>query len=553
MPTHNYGHFDVHRRTCGLYYYCPRAVLGGSDLLCLPLVDIQAHASILSSTSRTVLTQTFMNPSKTKGIKELRYLFPLHEGVSVVGFTCRVRGRTIVGQVKEREKAKAVFNDAVARGEAAGLFEQLKESLDVFITTLGNVPPGERVVVTLTYLGELKHDMSVDGIRYTIPTHICPRYGVVGLGVEGEKAQKAVARGISITVDVEVADGSSIQKIQSPSHPIAVSMGTTSTAPNGNPSMSKATASLSLEQTSLDTDFILQIVAKETGIPRAILETHPTIPNQRALMVTLVPKFALPPEKPEIIFMVDRSGSMSGTSIQLTIQALRVFLKSLPVGVKFNICSFGSHYSFLWTQSQTYNQETLESALSHVESMDANYGGTEMLQPLEAAIKNRYGDIPLDIMLLTDGQVWNQQSLFSSLTRRMSEAKMPMRIFTLGIGNGVSLALVEGIARAGNGFSQTVADGEKMDSKVVRMLKGALSPHVNDYTLEVKYSEESNVQDLEGDFEVIEKVSNALRINLDLKDTGKKEVHVCHPPYRVRSHSHAWLGRTLQLPRPWLG
>ncbi|KAF2274993.1 uncharacterized protein EI97DRAFT_400972, partial [Westerdykella ornata] len=521
MASPYHGHFGMHGRICGMYYTCRGATTNGTELSSLPLVDIQAHASILSFTSRTVLKQTFINPSETKGIKELRYMFPLHDGVSVVGFTCRIRDRVIVGEVKERDRAKAVFKEAVARGETAGLLEQLKEASDVFTTTIGNVPPGERVVVTLTYLGELKHDMGVDGIRYTIPTHICPRYGVVGPGIEGERAPQAQGRGISITVDVEVGEGSIIQKVQSPSHPISVSMGTTSIAPDGDPSMTKATASLSLETAGLETDFILQIVAKQSGIPRAILETHPRIPNHRALMATLVPKFALPAEKPEIVFMVDRSGSMSGSNIQLTIQALKVFLKSLPVGVKFNICSFGSRYSFLWAQSKTYTQETLAAALTHVEFMDANFGGTEMLQPLEAIIKQRYTDIPLDVMLLTDGQIWNQQALFSSLNREVAQAKMPMRVFTLGVGNGVSLALVEGIARAGNGFCQTVADGEKMDSKVVRMLKGALSPHVHDYTLEVKYSGKSNGNEVPEDYEVVEKVADALMTKLDLKDDEK--------------------------------
>src|SRR5207253_2678124 len=142
-------------------------------------------------------------------------------------------------------------------------------------------------------------------------------------------------------------------------------------------------------------DFVLQIIAKDTGVPKAILESHPTIPNQRALMATLVPKFSLPPEKPEVVFVCDRSGSMSGSGITLVKQALQVFLKSLPVGVKFNICSFGSNYSFLWRKSKTYSQHTLNEAVRHVETFDANFGGTEMFQPLKATIDQRYKDIPL--------------------------------------------------------------------------------------------------------------------------------------------------------------
>lgn len=58
----------------------------------------------------------------------------------------------------------------------------------------------------------------------------------------------------------------------------------------------------------------------------------------------------------------------------------------------------------------------------------------------------------------------------------MATAKKTLRVFALGIGNSVSSALIEGVARAGNGFAQSVGEGEKLDGKVIRMLRGALTP-----------------------------------------------------------------------------
>jgi hypothetical protein len=506
---------------CGLYYTVSSGHWSVKKHF-LPQVKLEAKATILATTSQTVLTQTFANPSTDKGIKECRYTFPLYDGVSVVGFTCHVGEREIVGQVKEREKARAVFEEAVSKGETAGLFEQLPDASDVFSTTVGNIPPGAKVIIRITYLGELKHDMEVDGIRFTIPTIICPRYGDYPGTLCRSPATDAMGASISITVDAEMADGSFIQKIQSPTHPIAMTMGTTSTAPNAEPTMTKASATLALGTAALDTDFVLQVIAKNTGVPKAILENHPTIPDHRALMATLVPKFALPPEKPEIVFVCDRSGSMQQTRIELAKQALKVFLKSLPVGVKFNICSFGSQHSFFWEKSVTYSQQTLDEAMNHANSFAANYGGTEMLPPLKATIERRYKDMPLNIMLLTDGEDWRQQEIFSYLNQSILSTKAPIRVFTLGIGNGVSHALIEGIAKAGNGFSQAVGEGEAMNTKVVRMLKGALSPYINDYTLEVKYNNDDISAHLdvepEDDFEIVEKVSDSLKVKLNVKE-----------------------------------
>ncbi|KAF9351152.1 hypothetical protein BGX26_010778 [Mortierella sp. AD094] len=497
---------------CGLYYIQTHRRF-------LPLVDIDAHTTILETTSRTKLTQTYFNPSETYNIPELQYTFPLYDGVSVVGFTCRIGDRTIVGQVKEKEKAKKVFKDAVARGEKAALLEQLPDASDVFTTTVGNVPAGATVVVEITYMGELKHDAEVDGIRFTIPTKVMPRYGSYPVELAKGNVKRAAGGNIRVTIDVVMAEKSFIKQIQSPSHPIAVSLGTNSFAPKADPVMYKASAVLNLDGAGLEKDFIIIVAAKDTGIPTAILETHPTIPNQRALMATLVPRFSLPPEKPEVVFICDRSGSMAGSRIQLVKSALKVFLKSIPVGAKFNICSFGSSYSFLWKKSQTYSQSTLEEAIMHVSTIEANMGGTEMFQPIKATFEQRYKDIPLEVMLLTDGEIWDQERLFAYLNTQVIENKTATRVFTLGIGNGVSHALIEGVAKAGNGFSQSVGEGEKMESKVIRMLKGALTPHVVDYTLEVKYSDEDRMTDVgEDDYEIVEKVTDSLKVNLDLAE-----------------------------------
>lgn len=158
---------------CGCYYTVWSQAHSVKQYL--PQVDTSAHTNILSTASRTVLSQTFVNPSPTLEVPECRYVFPLFDGVSVVGFTCEVGSRTIVGVVKEKARAKENYDEAVASGETAGLLEQGPTS-DVFITSLGNIPAGGRLLVQITYIGELKHDVGADGLRFTLPSKISPRY-----------------------------------------------------------------------------------------------------------------------------------------------------------------------------------------------------------------------------------------------------------------------------------------------------------------------------------------------------------------------------------------
>lgn len=85
-------------------------------------------------------------------------------------------------------------------------------------------------------------------------------------------------------------------------------------------------------------------------------------------------------------------------------------LRSLPSRkTTFNIISFGSHSSSLWPTSQPYNAATVEHASQHVETMDADYGGTELGQALNFAYASKARSDPevkpsTVVFILTDGE-----------------------------------------------------------------------------------------------------------------------------------------------------
>ena len=98
--------------------------------------------------------------------------------------------------------------------------------------------------------------------------------------------------------------------------------------------------------------------------------------------------------------MTGRSGRMTGDIPMLT-SAMKVFLKSIPVRVRFNICSSGTHATFLWPRSKSFTGETLQEAMSHIETFHANMGETDTFKAIKSTIDQRLTDMPLDIMLLT--------------------------------------------------------------------------------------------------------------------------------------------------------
>ncbi|PGH02151.1 hypothetical protein AJ80_08913 [Polytolypa hystricis UAMH7299] len=497
-----------------------RGLFGRRPKRYLPQVDLKVHSTILASTSRTTLTQTFINPSFEDN-KDVQYTFPLYDGVSVAGFKCWIGDSLIEGIVKEREEAKAEYKEAVKQGKATALLEQSIYASDTFSTSIGKIPASSKAVVEITYLGELQHDSQADGVRFTIPTQIAPRYSntyVIPNQIHHNLAETVNEGKIDITIDVAGDKGSIIRGLQSSSHPIAITLGRTSVAAADVFEAHQASATLTTRKgnVAFDNDFVLIVQVKEQEVPAALLETHATIAGQRAVMATLVPKFNIPNNKPEIVFIIDRSGSMQD-KVKTLRSALKVFLKSLPVGVTFNLCSFGSRFSFLWKKSQKYDSSSLREALNHVDRISADMGGTEMYQPVQATVNQRLNDSDLEVLLLTDGQIWDQARLFDLINKSVS--KNPIRFFSLGLGDSASHSLIQGIARAGNGFAQSVGSNEQLDRKVIRMLKGALTPHVTDYSIELEYE-----HDREDDYEMVDDANECQTLTETLPaSTGQKE------------------------------
>lgn len=72
-------------------------------------------------------------------------------------------------------------------------------------------------------------------------------------------------------------------------------------------------------------------------------------------MLTMLPPISTVPQKTELIFLLDRSGSMEGGSMRLLIDAMRILLKSLPRDCYINIVGFGSSFKALFSASKPHN------------------------------------------------------------------------------------------------------------------------------------------------------------------------------------------------------
>ncbi|ERF76411.1 hypothetical protein EPUS_06969 [Endocarpon pusillum Z07020] len=468
---------------------------------CLPLLEVSLDVKVSAAISRTLLTQSFMNYSNIP-IKQANYSFPLYDGSIVVAFRCYIGEDTVlVGKIKSKEEAETEFCEAVRRRRATALLQE--HTPETFEINLGLIPAQTKVKAEVTYINELKADLGGDGVLVTIPTSVAARYGSPPEGYDGKPVTNASVRTTEsgLRIQVEVYAPVPIRKLECRTHPISVELGAEGHAtpadsfgdlsPGSNVrgfNPNKARATLTDQNASLSRDFVLLILTSSPGpFPsRAFVEPHPDRPHRLAMMVTINPydffaaHLSSTAFKREIIFLADRSGSMTNKIGALKI-AMRVFLKSLPQDCHFNICSFGSTWSSLWPCSREYSHETLDLAERHIAmSFESNMGGTELLPALQGIVREcmTLGNRNTEIIVLTDGEVWETEETIDFVRSTRTHSSDKVRFFALGIGDTVSHRLVEGIGRQGGGFAEVVAvdAAARWESRVIRMLKGALTP-----------------------------------------------------------------------------
>ncbi|XP_045046315.2 von Willebrand factor A domain-containing protein 5B1 [Desmodus rotundus] len=222
---------------------------------------------------------------------------------------------------------------------------------------------------------------------------------------------------------------------------------------------------------------------------------HKDIPHHSVIMLNFCPDLqAVQPNlrktHGEFIFLLDRSGSMSGTNIHRVKDAMLVALKSLMPACLFNVIGFGSTFKTLFPSSQTYNEETLAMACDNIQRMRADMGGTNILSPLKWVIRQpaQQGH-PRLLFVITDGAVSNTGKVLELVRNHAFST----RCYSFGIGPNVCHRLVKGLAMVSKGSAEFLVEGERLQPKMVKSLKKAMAPVLSDVTVEWVFPETTEV------------------------------------------------------------
>lgn len=421
----------------------------------VPLKHTDVHASILGWIATVDVQQQFQNPYSSK--IEALYVFPLPENAAVNEFVMTIGDRHIRGLIREREEAKQIYAAAKAQGYAASLLTQ--ERPNIFTQAVANIDPGKEIDIDIKYFHTLSYNDG--GFDFVFPMVVGPRFnppsamsgvGAVARGAAGASGQQTEVQylrpiersGQDVGVTVDIDAGVSIERIVSPSHEIEIK--------RESDDSGKACVRLARTDTIPNRDFVLRYEVAGDQVKSALLTqadpTHPSKGGYFALMVIPPAELKRLKRSPmEIVFVVDRSGSMSGQPIAQARAAVEHGLRRLQPCDTFQIIDFAESASQLGEAPLPATRENVERGLRYAAGLDAT-GGTYMINGLRAALAFPHDPTRLRVVsFLTDGYIGNEEETLRILHQQLGAT----RVFGFGVSASPNRYLLADMSRLGRG------------------------------------------------------------------------------------------------------
>jgi Ca-activated chloride channel family protein len=456
-----------------------------------PLVGTDLDISVSGPTARARVTQIFHNP--TDGWVEAVYVYPLPEGGAVDTLKMVIGERIVVGDIAERAKARAIYEEAKARGQKTALMEQ--ERPNIFTNSVANIGPGETVVVQLEYQEPVRQ--SGDTFSLRAPLVVAPRYipdpivQTVELGRNGsgwgqvndpvpdrdrisppvlDPRVNAPVNPVSITVNLKA--GFALGEVKSHHHPVRIETAADDTR----------VIKLAEGPVPADRDFELTWKPAAGEAPSVgLFREH--VGDADYLLAFVTPPLVAPSEERrprEIVFVIDNSGSMGGTSIQQAKASLLYALGRLQSGDRFNVIRFDDTLDVLFADTVPADAANLSQAKSFVSGLQAR-GGTEMVPAMKAALADERGadsNMLRQVVFLTDGEIGNEQQLFDTITAMRGRS----RVFMVGIGSAPNSYLMTRAAELGRGSFTHIGSVEQVEERKRGLFEKLESPVVTSLT-----------------------------------------------------------------------
>lgn len=414
---------------------------------------LRVYAEIVDGVATTRVQQSFVNPLNRP--IEGTYVFPLPDDVAVGDFEMTCGGKTLRGEVLDKERARETYERIVRQTRDPALLEFLGSRL--YQASVAPIPPGAMIDLTLTYTATLSEQNGMGQYVHPLRT----------------MAQAPTAIG-ELVVQTKIRSALPLATVYCPSHACSIT----------RPSEREAIVSFEQTQVRPDRDFQVFYQRRDAQFGMILLTHHqPGEPGYFLLRIAPridIDRGSIQPK--DIAFVVDTSGSMQGAKLAQAQRALKFCINGLGAQDRFNIYGFATEVRPFRDGLLTADDESRKAACDFVDKMQA-LGGTNIHQALLAALSNDPRDEtrPYMIVFVTDGMptvdVTDPKRILDSIGDKNSRR---VRFHVFGVGHDVNTHLLDKLAELNRGSRDYCTENEDLELKLSHFAGRLANPVLTD-------------------------------------------------------------------------
>ncbi|XP_070216213.1 inter-alpha-trypsin inhibitor heavy chain H4 isoform X1 [Bos mutus] len=408
----------------------------------IDIYSLTVDSKVSSRFAHTVITSRVVN--KADAVREATFQMELPKKAFITNFSMVIDGVTYPGNIKEKAAAQEQYSAAVARGESAGLVRATGRKTEQFQVSV-SVAPAAKVTFELVYEELLARHLGA----YELLLKVRPQQLVKHLQMDIHIFEP---QGISF---LETESTFMTNKL---AEALTTSQNKTKAHVRFKPTLSQQQKYPEKQDTVLDGSFIVRY-----DVDRPL--SGGSIQIENGYFVHYFAPDSLSTIPKNVIFVIDKSGSMMGRKIKQTREALIKILDDLSPHDQFDLISFSSEATTWKPLLVPASTENVNEAKSYATGIQAQ-GGTNIndamlmaVQLLEKANQEELlpeGSITL-IILLTDGDPTVGETNPSNIQKNVRKAINGQHsLFCLGFGFDVSYAFLEKMALENGGLARRI-------------------------------------------------------------------------------------------------
>lgn len=423
--------------------------------------ELSMNADVDGQVAKVQVSQTFENTGSRQ--IEASFCFPLPYDGAIDRMTFLVDGKEYGADLLDADKARQIYEGYVRRNQDPALLEWVGTGM--FRTSVFPIPAGAKRTVTLRYTQVLR---KMAGMTELVLPLSAAKYT--------SKPIEKVA--FQVSIDSETP----LRNIYSPSHEVKIK----------RPDDDRATVKLEEENVVPSEDFRLMFSTSDEGVGASVLSYRPDDDEDGYFLMLLSPEIPKEHEerpKKNVVFVIDRSGSMGGKKMEQAKGSLRFVLNNLREGDLFNVVAYDTEVESFAQEMQRYNDETRKEALGFVDDLSAG-GSTNISGALKAAMAQVPDDDqrPTYIVFLTDGLPTAGETNENKIVELAVDANEEnARVFSMGVGFDVNSRLLDKLTVKLHGQSVYVRPDEDIEARVSTLYSRIESPALTD--LKISYEQ----------------------------------------------------------------